>query len=382
MSILILGDCHLGKGAHLVKSTLGQNISSRVQDQENLLNFTLNKAIELNVSDLILTGDIFEEPKPDQSLINIFLSWLKFCSLNKVNVHIIRGNHDVLRTANHYTSPLDIIETAAVKRVFIHKDIDTIFVGNLGVTLMPFRDRKSLGAKTTQEAKAMLAAQLVYQLSNIPRACKKLVVGHMALEGSMYIGDEISDITNEIMCGSEMFEGYDYVLMGHVHTPQVLTTSPYIAHVGSMDQSNFSETEDKILVHFHAEPKEIPLPTRKMKNIDLQIPNGEDATDYTLSELDKLDLKDKIVRVKVSSTADSLPLRKTKVLELLTKKGVFCTEGVYESRKSAVIRKEQNKRLDTKIQVPDAIVEFANKNIAEPRRSAFIELSKSIFEEL
>ncbi len=380
MSLLILGDCHLGKGAHLT-SALGQASSPRIHDQEKLLLYTLETAESLGVTDLILTGDIFEEPHPHQSLLLLFLKWLRLVSQKHINVHIIRGNHCVFRSGQHYSSPLDLVVEAGIKRVHVYQDMETIFVGERGITLMPFRDRKSLLAKTKEEALLILEAQLAYQLANIPSSYKKILVGHMALEGSMFI-DEIDDVTNEIMCPISLFSGYDYVWMGHVHTPQIISVTPYLAHVGSMDQSNFSEQEEKIIVHFDKVHRNLVLPTRKMKAFSFIVPQGEDPTDFVLASLEKEDLAKCIIRVEVNSPSESVPLKKAKVTSFLASKNVFSIEGIRESRKTVLIKKELNKKLDTKIEVPEAIVEFANKNVNEEIRSAFIELSKSIVLEL
>jgi DNA repair exonuclease SbcCD nuclease subunit len=110
MSILICGDPHLGKGTSLGKTVIGTNINSRIQDQLNLLDWNLEQALTHHISDIILTGDIFDEPKPSTSLITMFLSWLKKCQAHHLNVHLIVGNHDIIRSGNAYNSPIDVIE--------------------------------------------------------------------------------------------------------------------------------------------------------------------------------------------------------------------------------------------------------------------------------
>src|ERR1035438_4494707 len=106
---IILGDLHLGKNCLIGKVGIGATLNSSVVDQLNLLDYVLDKAIEHNADHIIITGDIYEEPKPPINLIILFISWLNKCNLHGVNVHIIVGNHDILRTGHIYTSPLDII---------------------------------------------------------------------------------------------------------------------------------------------------------------------------------------------------------------------------------------------------------------------------------
>ena len=58
----------------------------------------------------------------------------------------------------------------------------------------------------------------------------------------VYCGEEVDEISNELMCPVEMFKDYDYAFHGHIHTPQVMNRNPHIAHIGSLDISNFGET--------------------------------------------------------------------------------------------------------------------------------------------
>uniref|UniRef100_UPI00112EFCBC metallophosphoesterase family protein n=1 Tax=Escherichia coli TaxID=562 RepID=UPI00112EFCBC len=102
MNLVILGDVHLGKGMNLGKVGIGSKLNSRLVDQIKLLDWTLAQAIENNCSHIVITGDIFEDPKPSSSLITIFISWLKQCTIHYVNVHLIRGNHDFLRNGTVY----------------------------------------------------------------------------------------------------------------------------------------------------------------------------------------------------------------------------------------------------------------------------------------
>ncbi|MDR9826287.1 hypothetical protein RCJ22_11765, partial [Vibrio sp. FNV 38] len=136
-----------------------------------------------------------------------------------------------------------------------------------------------------------------YELASIPLTYKKILVGHLAIEGSIPVGDEIDDMANELFCPLDMFNGYDYVWMGHVHKPQVMKkTNPRIEHVGSMDLSNFGETDQKkyiVIVDCFSHDKDFEieyLPTRPLKKLTVTVPKDtEDTTAYVLDELKKLD---------------------------------------------------------------------------------------------
>ena len=384
---IILGDVHLGKGTNIGKAGVGATLNSRIVDQLNLLDWTLDQAMENHSEHIIITGDIFEEPKPHPSLITFFIAWLKKCQVHDVHVHIIVGNHDVLRSGFVYTSPLDIIAEVELDNVSIYKDINTIIIDTTAFTFIPYRDRKAFSASTNADAIQLVRDSLVYELAGIPATYRKVVVGHLAIEGSIPIGDEIDDLTNELFCPLDMFNGYDYVWMGHVHKPQVLKKgTPYIAHIGSMDISNFGETEHaKHIVIFNCDEdngwaREF-LPTRPLQKITVTVPKDtEDTTAYVLEEIKKSGVMDKaIVRVEVALTAPELKsVSKQAIEKFLTSNGAFNVTGISESKKVNLIKKDSNNTIDTKMDVVSAIKAYSTTYIEEDLRESFIELAMDI----
>jgi len=387
-NILILGDIHLGKGQGLAKFGIGATLNSRVADQLSLLDWTLDRAIEHHAEHIIITGDVFEDPKPHSSLIVLFMSWLKKCQVHNVNVHIIIGNHDILRSGFIYTSPLDIIVEADMENVNVYKDIDTIIIGTSAFTLVPYRDRKAFSAVSNAEAIALVRESLTYELASIPATYRKVLVGHLAIEGSIPIGDEIDDLANEIMCPLDMFQEYDFTWMGHVHKPQVMQKkNPYIAHIGSMDISNFGETDHKKhIVVFNCEDAGDwfieHLPTRPLQKIVISVPKDtDDTTAYVLEEIKKAGVQDRaIVRVEVALTnSDLKSVNKATIDKYLTTNGAFNVNGITESKKVNLIKKDVNNAIDNKIDVPAAIKIYAETYVEQSIRSNYIELAVDIY---
>ncbi len=389
MSIIILGDPHLGAGKNIAKSSVGSQVHSRISDQLDILEWTLNKAIENNSSDIIITGDVFEEPKPEPILIKLFMEWVQKCSISSIKVHVLMGNHDILRNGNSYSSPLDIIAIADIEGVFVYKDINTITVDNTCITLMPFRDKKSLFETSNAEAIKKLEESLVYEKSFIPQIYHKILVGHFALEGSIYVGDEIDDASNELFCPLSMFNGYDCVWMGHVHSPQVLSKSPYISHIGSMDISNFGETEHvkHIVIYdtIDGSFKKENIPSRSLKKISIEIPeNVEDATDYVIQHLKNKKFDKSIIKMEITVSPGSIkPVNKTMIESKLKELGAFSISSISETKKQNIITKKENiSSMEKALTIPSAINKYASAYVEEDKRQTFIDLSLEIFKSL
>lgn len=387
-SVIILGDPHIGKNSSQGKAGVGATLNSRIVDQQNLLDWTLDRAVEHHADHIIITGDVFEDPKPYPGLIALFMSWLKKCQVHDVNVHIIMGNHDVWRSGFIYTSPLDIITEADLELIHVYKDINTIIIGTSAFTLVPYRDRKAFSVESNAEAITLVHNSLVYELASIPTTYRKVLIGHLAIEGSIPVGDEIDDLTNELFCPLDMFQGYDYVWMGHVHKPQVMRKkNPYIAHIGSMDISNFGETDHKKhIVIFNCEEENDwfieYLPTRPLQKIVVNVPKDtEDTTTYVLDQIKKNGIQEKaIVRVEVTLTTPELKsINKTIIDKYLIGNGAFNVNGILESKKIGLIKKDNNNTIDTKMDIVAAIKTYAQTYVEEINRSAFIELSMDIY---
>lgn len=389
-SVIILGDPHCGKNLSQGKIGAGATLNSRIVDQFNLLEWTLDQALEHSAEHIIITGDVFEEPKPSTAIITLFLAWLKKCQAYQVHVHIIMGNHDFLRTGYVYTSPLDIVSEVDLEYVSIYRDINTILIGSTAFTLVPFKDRKSFGSKVNAEAVDILKESIVYELAGIPVTYKKILVGHLAIEGSIPVGDEIDDISNELFCPLSMFNGYDYVWMGHVHKPQVMQkNNPYIAHIGSMDISNFGETDHKKqIVIIDCNDKEanfgtVVLPTRPLVKVNITVPKDtDDTTKYVLDEISKssTNFNKAIVRVEIVLSAPELKsVKKSAIEHLLLQKGAFNIIGISESKKVSLIKKDTSHNISTKIDVTPAIKIYADLYVDAKFKDRFIDLANEIY---
>ncbi len=393
---IILGDPHLGKGQLIGKSSVGATLNSRIADQVNLLDWTLDYAVDKSADDIIITGDIFEDPKPPPYLITLFISWLKRCQAHNVRVHIIRGNHDILRSGHVYNSPLDIVSEIDLDGISVYKDVDTIIIGTTAFTMLPFRDRKSFNVNTNDKALSLLKESLSYELASIPLTYKKVLIGHLAIEGSIPIGDEIDDITNELFCPLNMFNGYDYVWMGHVHKPQIMQKElgkPFIAHIGSMDTSNFGETDHLkhiIIFDCSGNDKQLfsleDLPTRSLRKINITIPKDTiDTTAYVINSLEKYKgskapFDKAIVKVEVSlETPELISVNKSTIEKYLTDNGAFNIAGISESKKVNLVKRDTNNTIDTKMDVSSAMKTYADTYVDAKIKTLFIEAATEIY---
>jgi len=388
---LIIGDVHIGKGISIGKSGNGYN--SRILDQIKLLDWIIDIIHENNVEQIILTGDVFEEARPEYYLFQIFIDWLKRLELEGIDCHIISGNHDIKRSGNIVTSVLDIISSLDFDHIFYHKNLTTIHTTGASFTLLPYKDRRGMNVESNAEALKIIEECLSYEISSIPCNDKKVLIGHLALENSIYVGDEIDDYMNELICPLSLFLNYDYTWMGHVHKPQIMNKNPHISHIGSLDLSDFGETNhSKILILFDPNSKnhytEIPVPSRPLRRLRVNVPEDQNSTDFVLEKLKEHNedspYKNALVKLEISITGDVKGIDKKTIEDYIYSLGAFYISNISESRNISVVSQEKRELVDNTIEPKSAIKLYANSVVFknDDEKHSFLKECFDIVEEL
>jgi exonuclease SbcD len=389
---LIVGDIHIGKGISIGKNQAGNGFNSRIVDQMRLLDWILDQANFYEVDRLILTGDIFEEARPEFYLLQIFIDWLKKLELECIDVHIISGNHDIKRSGNQVSSVLDMISSYDFQHIFYHKSITTINTTGASFTFLPYRDRRGMNVESNNDALKEIEERLSYELLDIPYEDSRVLIGHLALEKSIYVGDEIDDYMNELICPLSMFVGYHYTWMGHVHRPQIMNSNPHIAHIGSLDLSDYGETDHtKILILFDPESddkyKEIPVPSRPLRRFKVNIPENVDSTEYVIEAInvhnETLSYKNALVKLEISIAGEQPGVNKKLIEECVYGLGAYYISNISESRNISVVSAEKRELVDNTVDPKSAVKLYASTQTFkdDEEKSLFIQICNEIIEE-
>ena len=390
---LIIGDIHIGKGLNIGKPAIGQGFNSRINDQIKLLDWIIDVIHENNVDQIILTGDIFEEIRPEFYLFKIFIDFLKRIELESVDCHIVSGNHDIKRSGNVFTSVLDIISSFDFNHIFYHKTLTTIHTKGASFTLLPYKDRRGMNVENINDALKSIEECISYEVLGIPHNDKKVLIGHLALEGALYVGDEVDDAQNEIICPLSLFLNYDYTWMGHVHKLQILSRSPYISHIGSLDLSDFGETgHNKILILFDSDSDdhfiEIPVPSRPLRRLRISVPENQNVTEYVLDAIknhnETLDYKNSYVKLEITINGDQEGINKKQIEEYIYSFGTYYITNISESRNISVVSQEKRELVDNTVDPKSAVKLYASTLSFkdDDEKQDFINECFSVIEEL
>lgn len=235
MKIVHLSDLHLGKRV---------NEFSMLEDQACILSAILRVIDDVGPEAVIVAGDVYDKPVPPAEAVELFDDFLWKLAQRKLQVFIISGNHDsperiafasrLIDAAGIHLSPvysgrvmpvtlrdeygpvdfymLPFIKPAHVRRFFPEAEISS------------YTD----ALKTAVDAMAM------------DRSRRNVLITHQFVTGAARSESEDVSVGGADNVDASVFEGIDYVALGHIHGPQNIGPDA-IRYCGTPLKYSFSE---------------------------------------------------------------------------------------------------------------------------------------------
>lgn len=317
MKFLHISDLHIGKRIYEF---------SMIEDQRYILGKILEIADKEQVDGVIIAGDIYDKPVPSAEAVQVFDWFLTGLADRRKKVYAVSGNHDsaeriafgaqLMSSRGVYVSP--------VYRADITGITLTDAYGELHLYLLPFIKpatvRHALEMKFDGENKEMPesyhdAVKLAIEYMNIDGDQRNLLIAHQFVTGAGRCDSEDISVGGIDNVDAEVFDAFDYVALGHIHSPQSLKQDK-VRYCGTPLKYSFSEAEQQKSVTV-VELKEkgkveiaaIPLvPLRDMRKIRgtyleitersfYQNMNTEDYVQITLT--DEEDIPDGLQKLRI-----------------------------------------------------------------------------------
>ncbi len=298
MRILHTADWHLGHRLHD-----NERGGEHALFLEWLLHTVENQQIDL----LIVAGDIFDTANPTHQALEQYYAFimnlLRTCCRNVV---IIGGNHDSPGTLN---APKDILKHLNIHVIGkaqedLEEQVIRILDGKARlqglVCAVPFlRDRdirRAVAGESYQEIEQRLKEGIIGHYRNLadyiaPYKAESIPViatGHLFASGGE-LSDEKEGSEKPIHIGTlgnisaqEFPDEFDYITLGHLHRPQLVSGRTHIRYAGSPIPLSFSEFSD------HKSALLIEFDGNQLTGIEsLRVPNWRKLIRFR-GELDKI----------------------------------------------------------------------------------------------
>lgn len=237
MKIMHLSDLHIGKRV---------NEYSMLQDQIYILKEILQIIDDEKVETVIIAGDVYDRSLPPNEALGLFDEFLYQLSGRNVNVFVISGNHDSperisyggrMMTENKiFLSP---VYDGNVKPITLNDDY-----GEVNFYLLPFVRPADIRRYFPDEniENYTDAVKVAIDNMNVDFNERNILVTHQFVTGA-----ELSESEDIIVGGTdnvsgEVFDGFDYVALGHIHREQTVGKDN-IRYCGTPLKYSFSEAK-------------------------------------------------------------------------------------------------------------------------------------------
>ncbi len=274
MKLLHTADWHLGK------TLKGQPL---IEDQSHILKQILDIADKQKVDAVLIAGDVYDRGVPPVDAVELFDETLTKLAERKIPVLIIAGNHD---SATRLSFGSKLFEARGIHIASkVDKPAQVVLTDDFGevyFTLIPYFEPGEIHWKFFDKDSERLtynAANKFYVDSariGIPAGKRSVAMAHVFLTGGVETESERKFVGGTANVDAQIFTGYNYVALGHLHRPQRITAD-HIRYAGSPLKYSFDEANHKKSVTLveldaagKAKPEKIDLTPRR----DVQIKTG------------------------------------------------------------------------------------------------------------
>ena len=243
MKLLHTADWHLGK------TLKGQPL---IDDQKFIIDKMFDEVIDKrDIDAVIIAGDVYDRAVPSVEAVNLFDETLTRLVERNLPVLIVAGNHDSASRLN-FGSRL-----FASKQIYIATRVEdmpkticlTDNFGDVYFSLIPFFDAGDIYAKFFDKDSQRLSAEAAHKFY-LDRARQEISDGKrsVAVAHAFISGTTKTESVREIVgcaegIGAEIFSSYDYVALGHIHSPR--SVGKNLRYSGSPLKYSFDEADQK-----------------------------------------------------------------------------------------------------------------------------------------
>ncbi len=363
MKLLHISDLHIGKRV---------NEFSMIEDQKYILRQILTIADQQQADGVMIAGDIYDKPVPSAEAVQVFDWFLTELADRGKKVYAVSGNHDsaeriafgaqLMRGRGVYVSPVYRGETA--------KYTLTDAYGEMNIYLLPFikpavvrhalegltdtdadftqeevlsdaaekekPSKVSPGSCYEKEKPSKVSSESCYEKEkpskvspesyydavkiaiermNVDTSKRNILIAHQFVTGAGRCDSEEVSVGGLDNVESEVFDAFDYVALGHIHSPQFIKRET-LRYCGTPLKYSFSEAdqEKSVTVVEFAEKGNIQLSTvplvplrdmRRIRGTYLEVTartfyqefNKEDYVQVTLT--DEEDIPDGLQKLRI-----------------------------------------------------------------------------------
>lgn len=238
MKLIHISDLHLGKRV---------NEYSMLEEQEYILTKIINVIDEEKPEAVLIAGDVYDKSVPSAEAVQLFDSFLVRLAKRKLQVFVISGNHDSAERIAFGSRLMDMsgvhmspVFDGAVQPISLRDEYGTVDIFMLPF-IKPAHVRRFCEEEITSYTEAVRQA---IGMMGITPENRSVLVTHQFVTGAVRSESEEISVGGTDNVDAGVFEPFDYVALGHIHSPQNCG-SERLRYCGTPLKYSFSEAKDE-----------------------------------------------------------------------------------------------------------------------------------------
>ena len=243
MRLLHCSDLHLGKRVHECSMT---------EEQRHILKQIASIAVAQQVDGIIIAGDLYDKLVPSIEAVGLLDEFLTSLWEQHLPVYLISGNHDSQERLSFGTQLLeqnDVYLAGVFTGKAQHLSLQDAY-GALELYLLPFIKPAVVRSFYPEESIETYedAVRVALSHSDIDPQKRNVLVAHQFVTNNGREPERSDSETLSVgaldQVDVSLFDGFDYVALGHIHGPQKIGRET-VRYCGSPLKYSFSEWRHK-----------------------------------------------------------------------------------------------------------------------------------------
>lgn len=239
MKLIHLSDLHLGKRV---------NGFSMLDDQRYMLRQILQIVEQERPDGVLIAGDVYDKSVPSAEAVSLLDDFLVGLAQQEIPVFLISGNHDspermafggrLMTQRGVYIAPVYDGNVSALTLRDAY--------GLVNIYLLPFLKPAHVRAAFPDEEIQTYtdAMKVAIRAMHVNREKRNVLVTHQFVTGAARCDSEDLSVGGTDNVDVSVFDGFDYVALGHIHGPQQ-AGRPEVRYCGTPLKYSFSEARQQ-----------------------------------------------------------------------------------------------------------------------------------------
>lgn len=235
MKLLHLSDLHIGRRLN------GQSL---MDDQRHVLEQALDCARDCDA--VLLAGDLYDKTQPSSEALKVMGDFLVALSRMKKPVFAVSGNHDNAEQVAYCR------ELLGATGVFMSPSFDGTLrrhtledaYGKVHIYLLPFLRPANVRPFFPEVRGYEDAVRAALSTVRLDKGARNVLVAHQYVGGAALCASETRLIGGIDQISADVFSDFDYVALGHLHSPQRLAGGR-VRYCGSPLKYSLSEERQR-----------------------------------------------------------------------------------------------------------------------------------------